>query len=761
MSIETLAPPNPSGIKSQPKSRASDPVKALALIQTRWKQLEPRLEVYRAVESAYDRLPPDSDDALRLDGLGWSANVDWGGMETGINDGADIDWNLATQPETYVQFKRDDDGRARIVDSMGILSTKDKELLDSWPEWHTELEMMVHNRRAHGLGIFHFSHPRGWHFRSLHPGNLITPTETAKLNPDSWSWYAIKTEFEITDLLKKLEDKKAAEVVGWKPSAISKLIAKAAKAGGSTWASAVWRDVESYALDLKSNDIFFAAENKTTIPGFIFYVQEWDGKVSEHFIPEEEDVGFIYSGIGRHAKMSNTLALFPLSLSQGYIQRVRGYGIKMLPFHDMENRVLNHAIDVTWTGSSMVLQGESGDDLQKLREMQIHGPFTLMPDGLKLQQQSFGNPAGGLLSLQNQFSNMAAGRSRSMGGPDMSAMRNVEKSATQSRIEWQMSQGAKTNEVARFYLQLEHFHRIRALRIIDPQLSDKDPGGKEAKAILAEAKALGVTDDDIKAIKRVVIRTIFGDGDPVNQFLALMDLKEFYGTMTEDGKSAFRFEVFHSRLRNRELARKFAGDQNNDATWALHRWNAQNENNIFETSDTRIDVRPDDLHLVHASEHTGYAEECYVRHEQGKISDADVFYKVDRCDTHCETHLQMLGSDKFSADAWKDLNRRWADLRNKQDHVRQRMEAEAMQQQQAQLEELKNPRPSVKDQETALTEELKRQGIREDNELRRQKHEVEIAIMKSGASLKTAAALKEATLIPEEGNSYGRLGSGN
>lgn len=763
MSTETLAPPNPSGTKAQPKSRASDPTKALAMIQTRWKLLEPRLEVYRMVEAAYDRVPPDSEADLRMDGLAWTANVDWGGMEGGVNDKASTLWNLATQPDTYVQFECNDTGRAKVVQYEKILAEKDKELLDDWSEWHTELEIMAHNCAAHGLGIFHFAHPRGWHFRSLHPGNLITPNVKAKLNPNSWPWYAIKTEFEITDLLKKLENKKEAGVVGWNTSAIAKLIAKCANAGGSTWASAIYKDVETYALDLKSNDIFFANENKITIPGFIFYVQEWDGKVSEHFLPEEDGIGFIYSGIGRHKQMSDTLALFPLSLSQGYIERVRGYGIKMLPYHDMENRVMNHAIDVTWTASNMIIQGESGDDIQKLRELQIHGPFTLLPDDLKLQTQSFQNPAAGLLSLQREFGNMSAVRSRSMGGPDVSASRNVEKSATQSRIEWQQSQGANTNEVSRFYLQLQHFHRIRTARIADPKLTDKDPGGKEALAMLKECEALGVTKEDIASIKRTKVRTIFGDGDPTNQFLALMDLKEFYGTMTEDGKADFRFEVFHSRLRNRDLARRFAGDKNNDATFATHVWNAQNENNIFETSDTKINVRPDDLHLVHAGEHTVYAEEVYLRLEQGQISTQDAFTKVARTDSHNQEHLVRLGGDKFSAEAWKDLNRRWADLRNKQNHLRQQIEAQAMEKQAADMEEMRNPRLSVADQEAIKSAEAKRQIELDAASTRKQieldKAQLEMQLTKDKHLRKTQAEIaKQTQQIPQEGNPYGALG---
>ncbi|SKA84874.1 hypothetical protein SAMN02745166_01070 [Prosthecobacter debontii] len=761
---DTLAPPKAAAPSAQTKSRASDPTKALAMIQARVRALEPRLEVYREVENAYDRVPPDDENALRLDGLGWTANVDWGGMEAGINEGADIDWNLATQPETYVKFTRADNIPASLVNVTGILEEADKELLDGWGEWLNELEMMVHNRRAHGLGIFHFPHPHGWHFRSLHPGNLITPHDTAKLNPDSWMWFAIKTEFEITDLLTKLAKKEDAAKLGWNPSAISKAIAHYAKDGGSSLVSQIWRDPESYSMSLQSNDLFFAQENKGTIPGFIFYVKEWDGGVSEHFLTEEEGIGFIYSKVGRHKRMSEVLALFPLGLGQGYVQNVRGYGIKMLPFHDIENRNLNKAVDTTWIASNMTFQGDSGD-LSEMNRIQINGPFTFFDKELEVNQTSFANPAVGLLGLQQEFRNMASVRNRASGGADYSHLRGGEKTATQSRIEYQMTQGAKTNEVARFYLQLKHFHTIRCRRILDRQMTDQDPGGAEARAMLEQVKSKGVTDQDIQSIQRIGIRTIFGDGDPINQFLALMDLKEFYGTMSEDAKEEFRFDVFHSRLRDREKAETFSGRKKKaDHALALHRWNAQNENNIFETSDTRIDVRPDDVHLIHAGEHTVYAEEVYQRLEQGALSNRDAFQRVARCEAHCSVHLNLLGADKFAAEQWKDLNRRWADLRNRQAQLQQRIQEEDMQRQRQQLEELRNPQPSVKDRETAATEALKRELEAQRHSLTvqqmKERHELDMQLAKGGETAKSqAAALKEAQAIPSEGNSYGRIGA--
>ena len=67
----------PAAVARQGKPRASDPVKVLSLIQAQEKKQAGRLEIYRAVEAAYDRVPPDDDSALDADKLGWTANIDW------------------------------------------------------------------------------------------------------------------------------------------------------------------------------------------------------------------------------------------------------------------------------------------------------------------------------------------------------------------------------------------------------------------------------------------------------------------------------------------------------------------------------------------------------------------------------------------------------------------------------------------------------------------------------------------------------------
>ena len=98
---DALRAPDPSNPNA---SRVIDAKRVRGLISAGARNLEHRLEQYRLVEDAYDRIPPDTEEQLRADGLGWAANVDWGGMEAGIDSAASPFVNLLTEPEPFVKF---------------------------------------------------------------------------------------------------------------------------------------------------------------------------------------------------------------------------------------------------------------------------------------------------------------------------------------------------------------------------------------------------------------------------------------------------------------------------------------------------------------------------------------------------------------------------------------------------------------------------------------------------------------------------------
>lgn len=684
--------------------------------------LQGRLEQYKAVQDRMDRVPPDSEEALREDGLAWSCNVDWGGMEKGVAEIKDPLFNLATQPNPYVKLACPAEVPCP-ASALQTLAEKDAELLDEWGQFEYELEMMLDARAQTGHGIFHFPHPRSWVFRSLHPSNIIIPRD-AKLNPETWNWFAIKTEFPITELIRRLEKPDAATTLGYRPQAIIEAIRRFAENGGEQWAAALEKGMgEYYINNLRTNDLAFAASQKNeSLPGFILYVREWNGKISEkHLLSDGEFCaahGFLFNKADRHECMDDMLCLFPHSLGGGFFHRVRGYGVKMLPFHDAQNRTFNRVFDVTWLSSGLMLQG-GGDDLRRMSEVVV-GPYTYIPDDLKIVQQSFANPGQGLVSMLREVERMSDRSETAFGGGGGSSS-NPEKTAKEATMLYQDKNKMEGYAISRFYKQLGRFHAVRIKRMLMQSPTDVDPGAKISKAFQAEAGRLGIAKEIWSKIKADAAR-IFGDGNPVNQFLAMRDLMFLQAKFTASGQRSFTRHLVQSRLGSRAWADEFTGPEEKqlgaDDLFMRERRMAQLENGNFETSDTKLDVAMQDHHLIHAGEHTIYAEEVAARLQQQHLSKADAFARLGRAQAHVSGHIQMLAIDPMAKAEFQDLQRRWAGIVNLMRQLGQQLQAEAGQAQQAAMEEQRNPRLSVREIEESETAKLRRQQMAEEHALK-------------------------------------------
>jgi hypothetical protein len=368
----------------------------------------------------------------------------------------------------------------------------------------------------------------------------------------------------------------------------------------------------------------------------------------------------------------------------------------------------------------------------------VFGPVTVIPDEFTLEQQSFQNPAGGLVQLYREMNAMRAGRNQVFGG-NVDTSPNVDRTASGARMRYQEQTGIRSHDVARFYHQVRMFHRARWDRIVDPDATESDPGMPEAKEMLQRAVDKGCPPEAIAGIYKVNVVTVFGEGDPVNQFLAMMDVKELYGQLTPTGRKVYARATLNARLRDPDLVDQLVGkaDALIDEADSRHRQVAQGENADFQSSDVRIDVAETDNHLIHAGEHTVFTEDTLGQLREGAISEEDAFRTVSRVRAHVGPHLEMVASDPLSQAETKDLQRRWADITNSLRQLAQKLEAKRQRQQEEQLEEIRHPRPSVKDQEVALTEEVKRQSILRETETK-------IAIMEREARFRMGQEMQDA-----------------
>lgn len=740
LSPDIAEPPVAGPPSSQPSARLPDAGKALELIRHSEKKLIHRLEVYKEVVDRYDRMPPDDPELLELDGMSWATNVDWGGMEAEINGSVEPLFHLARQPSVYVDVRSSFNPVNRSVKMGGIVAEEDRDLLNGWDDWDYQLELMLMNRQAMGLGAFLFDDPHGWHFSSIHPGNLVYP-ENAYLLPDRWPWFAVRTEFNIVDLIRKLEDPDISTKAGWNLSNVRKTISRFAKTGGSSWVATLLRDADYYTQNVRPNDLWFSSINNQTVHGYILFVQEWNGKISQRYLVAQQDnggeveIGYLFEDNDKFERMGQIISLFPTSLGFGILSRVRGPGVRMLPFYDTENRLLNHTIDVSHLGSSLILQGRGGQDLARMAEVSI-GPISMIPDNVEVQQQSFGNPTQGLLGLKMELERMRSGRAAAFG---TGAKPAAQKTLGEARMEYQDSKSLEGFAIQRFYRQLSHFHNQRFRRTwLDKGFTKHCRGYDEYKAAYNKAIERGVDPEFIKNIDRVEAKRVIGNGNPVELFLALSDILPFRGGWSTEGQRLFDSEIITARTGSREMAAEFIGEAEEvDDLSSVQIQHAQLENAVFASSDTRVDVTNTDIDALHLAEHLAFGKDTITMWKAGELPLELVVQRLMRLQPHVQGHLQRHAGNQLEVDLHRAFLRDFADIVNSTRQAAQQLQAQRQKEQEAALSELREPKLPATEQEKVLTEQANRQMMiektRAEIQALKERTAAEIAVMKARA----------------------------
>lgn len=707
--------PSAGPTSSQPALRVPSPKEALSIILavTKHPEHEARLERYQAVEEAYDRMPPDSDAALAAEGEGGATNVNWGGLEGAIDEAVEPFYNVATDAQTYIRCIGLGNNATR-VDAMKVIAQEDKRMMDRWARYPDATTMMVHNMIAHGCGVFMFDQPGGWHFSSVHPANVVVPVDKTGnvIDSSKWPWFAVSTSFSITSLIEKLEQRKNAKVAGWNVSAIKAVIERFCEQGGMELSRQINLDGEASIRGLiPGGDLAFASANKMSIDGFVMFVREHDGSITHLEMVKDEAIPYIYEKRKAFGDFHEIIHLFIHRPGQGVFSRVRGFGARALPAFDAADRAFNQYIDSTTLASNLMLQGGEPDDIHRARLVRV-GSTTFIPDGLQVVQQSFSNTGAGHGKLAEEIEARLSRKSKQFGGAvDLGGH---EKTLGEARMVFQSQTSLGQSELARFIVQLSRFHLHRMKRVLGV-LRDTDPGAKEAKEMLQRCVARGVTPEDIKGIDDIEAARIFGDGDPVNLFLSLMDVKGFEGLFSEQGRRNLAEDAIDARLRQRGAAKRYLGDAAIDDRDTVERNRAQGENADFESSGVRIDVTGVDDHIIHAGEHTTFAQEVLQRHQAGEIPRDIALSILGRVKTHNDDHLKGLARDPLAADGLKAQMQVWAEIVNQMRRMAQMLADEQAAAQQQAAEDAATPAVPMSEVQRANKAELDMQIAQEQH----------------------------------------------
>ena len=707
------------------KSRMANPTNALSTIQTASKRLEFQIEQDRMVIDACDRMPPIDPAELEKTGELWRTNVDHGDTEVAIVEKTEQLNNLAVLPLPLITFKtRDWDIHPSATDNLTKVGLEYDYLLTESDFWVFEIQKMCFNMGSTGLGILHFPEPNDWTFESQPRCNLIYPVR-AGLNPSKWKWMAIRKNISIVELIAKLDPDCEEEVkkLGWKLDSIRKLLknCKEWKATGVTAAS-IDQDPEAWVNALLENDLAFASDNNDDIKGFSLYVQEYNGKITEHLLVDDKEIGYIYDSAEEYDSMTDFITLFPLSLGQGYLEKVRGLGHRILPHNAVINDMTNRSVDLSILCGGLKLKGTKEDTLRNVNQLMFGGLVTMIPEDMSLDQKSFGNPAGDLLTMAQVIRDQREANKRVFGGAN--AGRQEEITATHAKLKYNEDTKGAGYETDRFYKQMTLHHRAvwRRLQYFAKEDEGAVPcGGKKAALnFWKELKDAGVTEEDLKVIRSVHANSLFGDGDPNQVFMALQDIGPMMPSLPISAQRQYMKMMIAARTRKPYLAEEWLPSQSKpDREQSKQDWRTSVEQDGFENG-SPMPVQEDDITTIHATNHTAWAEGVLENYNNNVLSPADALKRLILVRDHTDYHMVLLAKSRSDKALLADLGTRWKNIMNMMRRMEQQVKDQQQAEQARQLEELRNPSLSVADRETQMTEEFKRAQIAQTEAAKRQ-----------------------------------------
>lgn len=750
--INILDEENPvaGGKSKQPEFRFPSASAAKTVIdQSDYHTLHQR-DMDRMVWEAYDRLPPNDPEAMRKNGEEWCANVDWGDTQNAINERVEQDNNLVTQPMPYVSAITEGQVGPRSLHAIQVAINEHYKMFRQSDFWGSEVQGMTLERAGVGLGIFHHHIPFSWHFRSIPRCNLIYPPRSTA-NLSEWPWMAVRSDLDITDLIALLDSPESSSTLGWKPDAIREIISKLpflpSGMEGFDWR----RNPEAFVEGLRMDSLTIAAKNNQKIRMFHLYVREYDGRISESIVSDSADCSdflFRKKYDKEYTSMADFVSILPLNVLR-YMEKARGLGHQLLPYNAMINDTYNRAVDAgTLTSSLMLKDTEGATGMRNITQLELGGRVTFIPEDMVMDQRSLGNPVSGLVSVMSMIKELRETNNSGFGGTDHTS-RRPEATATEMKLRYGEATKSMGFETDRFYDQLTQFYRSNWKRIVYfLENGDNAPnvkGAQEAKDMWKRVKEQGVTKEDLDVIKSVEANRLFGDGDPNQVFLAIQDLAGPISRMPITAQRAMDEMAVAARTRRPWMVQALYGsnDMQLDRVFSVQNWRIVQENGSFEASDLPVPIQDDDYHPLHVVSHTQYAESVVADYDNQILPPPETLKRLVKARDHTALHMPLLQRDRSQEEVYATAAKAWQGIENKMVQMQQNIQDAQQAEQERAMEELRNPRLTVEEQQKVLTAQVQRDEIARTAELERQ---LKLSTAQTDTQLKRQQAMTEAQL---------------
>lgn len=457
----------------------------------------------------------------------------------------------------------------------------------------------------------------------------------------------VGSTFSLPELYDVIERADASAKRGWSIENLKKALVDffRRRTGGNSFderggSAGAWEEVQRR---IRENDASYNLSEMEPFSVLHGFIMERNGKVSHYIVPFVRSSGckgFLYSNEGEYPSASACLHPIPFDYGGGDLRGVKGFGHRIFTACTVACRKLNHALDSSDLGSSLLLKDLGAGDGAMFSLLRA-GPFTILPRELEPIQQSFSPPIEPALAIRQVMTSLLNNNTGVFRPQQENPMsRQTEKTAEQIRHEAAMEAQQKEDRRFLLYLRWDAVHAEIFRRMV-----------KHDKLFIEYCESYGIPGEWLKEnVDKLIVRTTrtIGSGSPTVKLNSLMQLQALARyDMDEAGRRMLAREIGAALVGYANVGKFIKSVDGNKAPTDVRSFAVLENNDMMEGQ--QVLVGADQLHIVHASVVIGMLVEFAQRYMQSPL-DVEMEKMMNAFTLgvpHALTHLQYAMQDPY------------------------------------------------------------------------------------------------------------------
>lgn len=515
----------------------------------------------------------------------------------------------------------------------------------------------------HGAAFAYFEDELDWHWRSDGLSAFKVPRGTES-RASAISYCVCKREMTTDELWRKIRKEKVVKEVGrWNVEAVKMAIFRAASTPGATFDNYQWEEIEK---QFKENDIDMGSRcDRVNI--YHLWVREYDGTIA-HYIGLQDGVfltagtlldptkdnkdqksdmvgnGFLYAHRCRFPSFESCIVPFFYAIgTHGTIHTIRGQGEMNYGPTSIANRTRNMLIDAVKAASLVIVQTETATEAESLAYVQMGG-FMVLPANVKLNATAMPDTSARVQPLLDEMV-----RLRQQLLPRSTAQATPNKSKqpqTKYAIQAQQNTGGALGSavLTQWFDPWGDLGREMYRRMMNPDLTEENPGGKEAFEFRAYCMKLGVPPEAMAFDQcEVESMRVIGNGSPEQRQYTAEQVWELADAFDEPGRKKALLDVVSATGVDYQSAEDYVGPE--EPRQPVDDQIARMENSLF-TVGAPAQVTGEQDHWVHCQDHEELVKQFVASFQQGEIDGQKLVTVLKPALDNMLAHSEFLTKDK-------------------------------------------------------------------------------------------------------------------